>query len=306
MFHRCTPYVFTPLVAFLALGCAAVDRHAVDETHLDLARAELRTALRQEQQFVKVHAAEALLEFGIGQDVRAVFEEEQKLHADERPYHIGIWRVLARTSTSDAERQKYVDRILTAWRSNEDPDTVNGAETLAKLEYQLSTEDRAALKTWTEALPTDRRSFGCWLLAVPGDADDVRRLADLLTDDDPATRGAAAYGLRFLGKWVPDDVVPRLGAAADSLRPQDWAAYLIGNAWVFTKDPAKAKAYRERLIPIARTGVKKEKYEALNCFAARGDAADVPLLVELLTKDPEADVRINAARALLHVNERIR
>jgi HEAT repeat protein len=64
--------------------------------------------------------------------------------------------------------------------------------------------------------------------------------------------------------------------------------------------------YRELLIPIARTGVKKEKYEALNCFAARGDAADVPLLVELLTKDPEADVRINAARALLFVNDRLR
>jgi HEAT repeat protein len=144
------------------------------------------------------------------------------------------------------------------------------------------------------------------LLAVPGDASDVRRLAELLKDDDPATRGAAAYGLRFLGTRVPDDVIPQLEAAADSLRPQDWAAYLVGNAWVFTRDPAKAKAYRAQLIPIARTGPKKEKYEALNCFAARGDAADVPLLVELLTQDPEADVRINAARALLHVDRRLR
>jgi SSS family solute:Na+ symporter len=276
----------------------------VDEAHLDRARAELRKALRQEQKFVKVHAAEALLEFGIGQDVRAVFEEEQKLHSDEQPYHIGIWRVLARTSKSDAERRQYTDKIVAAWRTNKDPDSVNAVETLSKLEFHAPDADRAELRKWTEATKTTRRSFGRWLLAVSGDADDVRKLAELLKDDDAPTRGAAAYGLRFIRKKVPDDVIPLFEAAAESVRPEDPAAYLIGNAWVFTKDPVKAKAYHDRLVPIVRTGIKTEKFEALNCFAARGDASDVPLLVELLNNDPEADVRLNAARALLAIDSR--
>jgi HEAT repeat protein len=252
-----------------------------------------------------VHAAEALLEFGIGDDVRAVYEQEQKLHSDEQPYHIGIWRVLARTSTSEAERKQYVDKVLAAWRTGMSPDTQNAVETLAKLEYHVPQGDRAELEKWTQAIQNDRRSFGRWLLAVSGDADDVRRLGTLLKDDDPATRGAAAYGLRFLAKKVPDDVIAVFEAAAESVRPQDPAAYLIGNAWVFTKDPAKAKAYHDRLIPIARTGIKTEKFEALNCFAARGDAADVPLMVELMTGDPEADIRVNAARALLKIESRL-
>jgi len=306
MFHRLAPHTSACLLLFLSLGCQQTAHASVDGAHLDRARAELRKALRQEQKFVKVHAAEALLELGIGEDVRAVFEEEQKLHSDEQPYHIGIWRVLARTSTSDAERRQYTDKILAAWRTNKDPDTTNAVETLAKLEFHVSDADRAELQKWTEAMKTDRRSFGRWLLAVSGDADDVRKLAELLKDDDPPTRGAAVYGLRFLQPKVPPDVIPLFEAAAESVRPQDPAAYLIGNAWVFTKDPAKAKAYHDRLVPIARTGIKTEKFEALNCFAARGDASDVPLLVELLTSDPEADVRVNAARALLKIDSRMK
>jgi SSS family solute:Na+ symporter len=305
MSHRRAATAGRWLVVLLCTLCHAA-RASIDETHLDRARGELRRALRQEQKFVKVHAAEALLEFGIGTDVRAAFEEEQKLHSDEQPYHIGIWRVLARTSTSDAERQKYIDKILAAWRTDKNPDTTNAVETLAKLEFHVSDRDRAALQKWTEALKTDRRSFGRWLLAVSGDAGDVRKLAELLKDDDAASRGAAAYGLRFLRTKVPDDVISLFEAAAESVRPQDPAAYLIGNAWVFTKDPAKAKAYHDRLVPIARTGIKTEKFEALNCFAARGDASDVPLVVELLTSDPEADVRVNAARALLKIDARIK
>jgi SSS family solute:Na+ symporter len=306
MFHRLAPHTCACLFVLLSLGCQQTAHTSVDDAQLDRARTELRTALRQEQKFVKVHAAEALLELGIGEDVRAVFEEEQKLHSDEQPYHIGIWRVLARTSTSDGERRQYTDKILAAWRTNKEPDTANAVETLAKLEFHVSDADRAELQKWTEASKTDRRSFGRWLLAVSGDADDVRKLAELLKDDDPPTRGAAAYGLRFLQKKVPDDVIPLFEAAAESVRPQDPAAYLIGNAWVFTKDPAKAKAYHDRLVPIARTGIKTEKFEALNCFAACGDASDVPLLVELLTGDPEADVRVNAARALLKIDSRLK
>jgi HEAT repeat protein len=304
MRHRLAPHVFTCLVVLLGSNWHGA-RAAIDEAQLARARGELRKALKDEPKFVKVHAAEALLEFGIGEDVRRVFEKEQRLHADESPYHIGVWRVLARTSTSDAERKQHTDKILAAYATNKSPDTENAVETLAKLEYHVPKADRAALEKWTEAIPDSRRSFGRWLLAVSGDANDVRRLAELLKDDDAMTRGVAAYGMRFIAAKVPPDVIPLLEAAADSIRAQDPPGHVIGNAFVFTKDPAKAKAYRERLITVARTGTKIEKFEALNCFAARGDAANVPMLIDLMS-DPEADVRVNASRALLKIDERLR
>jgi SSS family solute:Na+ symporter len=301
MFHR---IAFSVLLGFCC-AAASASSSGVDSAQLDRARNELRRALREETKFVKVHAAEALLELGIGQDVRSVFESEQALHVNESPYHIGIWRVLARTSKSDAERKTYVDKIVAAYAAGKQPDAENAVETLAKLQYAVPEHDRPALKEWTEAVPDSRRAFGRWLLAVSGNADDVRHLAELLKDDDAETRAAAAYGLRFVKDKVPDDVIPLLEAAADSIRPQDQAGHIIGNAVVFTKSPARAEAYRQQLIPVAKSGAKAEKFEALNCFAERGDARDVPTLIELLN-DPEGDVRINASRALLKIDERLR
>jgi SSS family solute:Na+ symporter len=253
---------------------------------------------------VKVHAAEALLELDLGEGVRSVFEAERGKHERESPYRIGIWRVLARTANTSAERKSYIDKILAAYADPNSRDADGAVESLAKLEYVMPANDREALQRWTEAVPVARRSFGRWLLAVSGGDDDIRRVADLLADPDPPTRGAAAYGLRFMAKRLPPDVVKRLADAADAAKPEGPGAYLIGAAFATTGEADRRTRYRERLVPLARTGTKAEKYEALNCFAQRGDVADVPLLVESMS-DPEADVRIGAARALLMIERRL-
>jgi solute:Na+ symporter, SSS family len=294
------------LATLLALtpASARAEAPAVDETHR--ARAELRRALHEEPQFVKVHAAEAMLELGLGaDDVKRVFEQERRLHESQSPYRIGIWRVLARTASAPQERQAFIDPILASFRDAASPDAETAVEALAKLEYAVPEADRPGLRAWTEAVATDRRSYGRWLLAVAGDDRDVRRLAELLSDPHPMTRGAAAYGLRFMAKRLPPDVIEQLERAADKAGPQDSRAHLVGAAFATTTDPARLRRYRDLLIPLARGGTKAEKYEALNAFADRGAAGDVPLVVELLG-DAEPDVRVSAARALLMIDRRLR
>jgi SSS family solute:Na+ symporter len=294
------------LVCFLLAGCATTTTRTgtVDDAQRERARRELRRALQDEPNFVKVHAAEALLELDLREGVRGVFEAERARHETESPYRIGIWRVLARTADTPAERKSFTDKIVAAYADPNSPDADGAVETLAKLEYAMPAKDREALHQWTEAVPAARRSFGRWLLAVSGGDDDVRRLAELLSDPDPPTRGAAAYGLRFMAKRLPPDVVKRLADVADTARPDGPGAYLIGATFATTGEADRRTRCRERLIPLARTGTKAEKYEALNCFAQGGDAADVPVLVESMS-DPEPDVRIGAARALLMIDRRL-
>src|SRR4051794_7599525 len=86
--------------AALVVPLAHAGGEPIDAGQLERARGELRRALKDEPKFVKVHAAEALLELGIGQDVKSVFESERRRHEAESPYRIGIWRVLARTATT--------------------------------------------------------------------------------------------------------------------------------------------------------------------------------------------------------------
>ena len=287
----------------MMLFLAAASPASIEERQLTRARDELRRALREEPKFIKVHAAEALLDLDLGQDVRRVFEDEQRLHADEPAYRVGIWRVLARAAKTPAERQAYVDKILAVYADPKASDSVHAVESLAKLEYAVPERDRAALQAWTENPGTERQGYGRWLLAVSGTQEDVERLAELLADERPVTRGVAAYALRFMPKRITPEVIDKIAAAADSVRPDDLRGHLIGAAYATAPHGTPMQRFRELLLNLTRDGTRTDKCEALNGIASRGDAADVPLAVQLLG-DPDADVRVSAARTLLTLTKR--
>lgn len=297
--------VATIIFALLLMPCAGAGA-GIAEADLARARAELRRALDDEPKFIKVHAAEALIELELGEDVRRVFEEERRLHETEPAYRIGIWRVLARTSKTPAERQAFVERIVAAYADPMSTDAVNAVETLAKLDYTIPASDRRALERWTERTTEAGRSYGRWLLAVSGDAEDVRRLADLLTDPHRPTRGTAAYSLRFMAAKLPRDVVAKVADAADAADDRDPRAYLFSAAFVTASDEARRDTYRAKLAALLRKGDKAERYEVFSAFAECGDDRDLPLILPALREpDLDPDVRVSAARALLMIDRRM-
>ena len=95
---------------FVASGVAA--QPATNDALHQRAIEQLQTALNEEKEFVKVHAAEALVGLGYDKDVLRVFVEEEKTHGKEPHYRIGIWRVLVRSTKDPAVREKYIERIL--------------------------------------------------------------------------------------------------------------------------------------------------------------------------------------------------
>ena len=266
------------------------------------ALATLRQALADETQFVKVHAAEALLALSYGEDVLPVFQEELELHGDEPHYRTGIWRVLAQATYDREVKAEFLEKLRSVYLDANSPDRVHALEALAKLRYTVSQDDRlrsAPIPDSADALPCLR-----WLLAVSGNDKDVRALAGLLDDSDASVRGLAAYALRHLSDELPADVVEKLGQVAAKETESKSRVYVIGSAFAVIPNGNESHKFKERLLAYATAGNAKEKYEVAAVLAVCGTKDDVPLLNALLN-DPDIDVRISAANAILRIERRV-
>jgi len=261
------------------------------------ARGILETALSEETEWVRVHAAEALLRNGYPAGVAEAFAAQ----ADTAPpkHRIGVWRVLAQAQSTEAAREVYVARIRQAFLDPDGPDRLHAVETLAKLADPARPDELLRVgREGTGALQTYAR----FALARSGGTEDEAALAALLGSDDAAVGGGAAYGLRFLEALGPDTFA-RLDAAARAEAADSTArVYLFSARYVHAPEDDVAAA-REALLRYARDGSTSEKFEVGAALARRGDDGDVPLLLGLI-EDPEADVRISGADALLEIERR--
>src|SRR5262249_26880021 len=101
-------------------GVTAVDHERALET--------LRTALRTQPKWAKVHAAEFLLGLGFPQGVAKEFEKELGNYGGEPQYRVGIWRVLARSADGSDPRNGFILKILDAASDGEGPDRLHAVE----------------------------------------------------------------------------------------------------------------------------------------------------------------------------------
>jgi HEAT repeat protein len=262
----------------------------------------LRTALADEEKWIKVHAAEALLSLGYPQGVTRRFQIELASKGGEPEYRIGIWRVLAQAAHGDRQRGPWVRKIVAAFVDTNGPDRLHAAETLAKLGYRARAGEtdtfELAGRTGRGPLAANAR----WILANTGRIEDTMRLAELLDSDDLATRADAAYAIRQLSKL--STVVWKKLTAAVVKAPRDDGAriYLVGAAFVHAPLDQKAD-FKTELLTYARSGTNDEKYEACAALARAGRTEDLPILVGLLDNGIP-DVRVGAAHAVLWIGRR--
>ena len=273
----------------------------------DQAVAELRRALNDEQGFVKVHAAEALLALSVESRVLAVFLAEMKKHGDEPHYRTGIVRVLARATPRETDRTGYLARLRDVYFDVDAPDRVHALEALAKLGYAIDEQDRVRFEELPRPGFSDAEPCLRWLRAVSGAESDVRSLAELLDHPEPRVRGLAAYALRHLPNKLPADVVTKLQQAAAIEKPSKDRVYVVSSAYVASPDAETSQRLKEILKAAAPpggvTGSDQDKREIADAIGLRGSREDMPLLQQLL-RDSSADVRISAAAAVLRVDRR--
>lgn len=252
--------------------------------------------------FVRIHAAEVLCEHGYGHRIAAALQPE--VETTKPSWRNGVWRVMARIAGDEAERQRYIERIRRVMLDESAPDRAGAAESLAKLGV-ADRADRAPLQRWLATADAATAVFPLWLsLLSSTEAErpaDEAHLAGYLESSDEIARLRAGFALGRMASLLPE-TAGRLSHRAESEPGDSQArAYLLAAAFLQApRESPAATAVKARLLPYIETGNANEQLEVGTVLGLRGTEADLPALRRLLAS-PEADGRIAAAGALLHL-----
>lgn len=266
----------------------------------DRALGILHEALATQSGWVKIHAAEFLLALDHPQGVGKIFESELKKRGDEPQYRIGLWRVMVQAADNAKAAKPWLAKIRSALAAS---DRLHATETLAKLGYAPTGDE---LKSVADAAASTNLAVAAnaqWLLANTGSAEERRKLAQLLTSPHHTSRSLAAYALRFR-KELPDETV-RLLVETARKEPGGSSArvYLLSAAFCHASDREDVEWLRNALLACAAEPGKEVRYEVACALARRGSVGDLKCLMYLLG-DPDPDVRVAAANAVLRLGRR--
>ncbi len=247
---------------------------------------------------VNAHAAEALIYNVYPEGV----EERFSILENKPETNIILWsRVMARLNKKDMVKyQIYVNRIRDKLLYSDSLNLkIHALESLGKLGYNEALSEIVQLAEQGES---GTKAFARWVLANSGNAEDETKLAELLNSKEPIEYFYAAYALRFMEN-VNFDTYNRLKACANRLANNaPYRVYVLSALFVHSDPEHKSKAKADLLTYIQ--GIKSERYEVGQALAISGTASDNHTLEQLLG-DPEMDVRVSAANALLRIERRI-
>ena len=115
--------VFATFIA--AVGCGSVQNEIDPSQNKEVQI--LKDALEKERGFVRIHAAEALLNHGFHDLVLREFLPENS--TAEPMYRVGVWRVLAQANPKDRNfRYKYIDCMVNVFKDVNAPERILAAE----------------------------------------------------------------------------------------------------------------------------------------------------------------------------------
>jgi HEAT repeat protein len=224
----------------------------------------LVAALKDESQWVRAHAAEALVQ--TNRPAPALDAFRPLADTAEPKYRVVTWRILAQAEPDPAERRRCVERIRAALLDRDGPDQTHAMEALAKLNQPAADDAERVLVREIAAGGGAMSPFALWRLAQAGEADAIDRLRALLRSSEEVTRARAEFVLSRAQPSGPD-----ADAARETLKSAD--------------------------NPAGR------RYLACTFLADHGGDDDLPALARLLD-DPDSDVRVGAAFALLRIGQR--
>ena len=279
----------------------------------------LRDVLKNQSEWVKVHAAEYLLWSANPEGVQEAFTAEAKLFNTKPQYRIGIWRVLAQVAGTETEKKEWTDKIKAVFLDSTATDRTHAVETLAKLKISPLADDKLLTK---ETLNSPVKSLALYTLwSVAFSSPDSLKVAPakfldmiLKAGDDPSGKSTPAYALRQL-KGLSGDEWDLLAAAALAERADSPArVYLLSAAFTTGNTERKPEILAQlhtEILKYKNAASKGDISEMCAALADRGTTDDLSLLTSLsenltqLTSDADkADVRAAAAYAILKISQR--
>jgi solute:Na+ symporter, SSS family len=297
--YQSSPFLltfFTAMLVWLSGGCATTNEMKLDRSQLI---GQLQHEMFTNTNWLRIHAAEGLLDNGESGKIAGLFQPEADTAT--APYRIGVWRVLARSTTGE-QRNCYVARIRTVMHDPQAIDRVSAAESLGKINA-ASRADRDVILNWLKMADDATAAFPRWLLVLSSNpserASDEAGLANLLCSNDPAARLRAAFALGRVKDISPTSVEKMRRQLI--VEPKDSIArvYLITALLLHVEDPVEIKGLENQLAPYLN-GKANEQLEVGIVTGLRGRSEGVELLKPLLNS-PEPDARIGAANGMLRL-----
>lgn len=283
------------LASLALIGAAWVRADGPDRTLNDGMRTRcydiLVDALADTSPWVRVHAAEALVSLKYPEPALAAFRSQAE--TSEPQYRVVVWRVLAAAEPDPTQRRHYVQRIRQALLDPDGPDQTHAMEALAKLREPAADDaERRRIREVADG-GGPASPFAVWRLAQSNDAIAIDRLVELLGADDATTRARAAYVLGRL-QPLPASAAEAVSAAL-AQEPDDSPARPMLRV-ALGGESTRALAQDAHVAPPGR-------YFAAMSLAERGTVSDYAILTGLLN-DPDSDVRVGAAYAVLRIHGR--
>jgi SSS family solute:Na+ symporter len=253
----------------------------------------LSSAMRDQPEWIGIHAAEALFHHGKQAEVHKFFMTKANEKAPK--YRVGVWRVLARSEPATESQAKWFRRIREALKDQDGPDRLHATETLAK----LGDKERSAVLVDASKAQDSMGAYARWALLRSGGDRDERKLAQLLSADDAGARASTAYSLRNQVKVLPETLKLLKQAASNEANDSLAKVYLLSAVFTHSTGKDKSKA-KEKLIDFARDGSRGQKYELCTALGISGEIGDAKLLRRFFDQD-DPDVKVAAADALLRL-----
>ena len=269
----------------------------VDDATIRRRAVEVMREAMKSDPIKSMHAAEALIWNGYLAD--AVAHTQKLLPNAKPPMLIGHWRVLAQAERNPRDRKRFVDKVRDSALDPKSRHAEFAVESLAKLGY--GGHDRRFVdlaRKGSEVMQILAR----WILANSGRARDEAYLTELYSLKNSRMRGIVSYALRFLPRLRPSTLVKL--REATSREPAGGEGRIFHATTIYVHDPKADRAkLKQELLKFAETGTPEEKYQALLVVGKWGRRSDLSRLEDLLS-NPEADVRIAAAHAILTILRR--
>lgn len=167
--------------------------------------ATLQQNMKNEKEWIKVHAAEFLLWSGYPEGVKETFLKEEQLYGNIPPYRIGIWRVLAQAETEQLKKEVWIDKMKKAFWDEEGSDRVHAIETLAKLKVPIFHKEIKIEDIFINDTLENFSIYKLWNFAYTSDenfliAQDSLLQLSISTLHDSTIRIIALYALKKMGR----------------------------------------------------------------------------------------------------------
>lgn len=281
----------------------------------------LRSVLNDQQEWVKVHAAEFLLWNGHPEGVEEIYLKEEKKWGNVSPYRIGIWRVLYQAATKPEEKKIWLEKIMQAFADTAGADRIHAAETLAKLNVSPLKKYPAVTKATLKSSVSSLAIYTRWSISHSSEQlflDNRNFFLNVATSpkEEVLPRKLAAYILRNSGD-LPFEEWGELGKSALSVpENSDVRLNLLSAALITASEKAiLTNLYRDvyhAFLQYKDDSIKSVRIDIAAGLGEKGNMENLPVLIAFLRNSnplgveaEDADVRASAAYAILKLKKRL-